>query len=223
MHGATAFTPPIMTVKTRKPGWVIGLDLGQANDFTAITVLDRTVETVNGKITRRLDLRHLQRLKLGTDYPTQVEIVKKLVAALPPRQNAPTLVCDATGVGRPVIDLLRKGGLTPIAVTISGGVQEVDGGNFSWSVPKRNLVSALQIALQSGQLKIARGLAESETLVRELMAFKVRISAAGHDSYSNDWREAPHDDLVLSAALACWYSARAYDGPRQFRHGLLSR
>ncbi len=223
MLATTSFEPPIMAVSTRKPGWVIGLDLGQANDFTAISVLDRTIETVNGKTTRRLDLRHLQRLKLGTSYPDQVDIVRKIVAALPPRQHAPMLVCDATGTGRPVIDLLRKGGLTPIAVTISGGVQEVDGGNFSWSVPKRNLVSALQIALQTGQLKIARGLAESETLVRELMAFKVRISAAGHDSYSNDWREAPHDDLVLSAALACWYAARAYDGPRQFRTNLLNR
>jgi len=108
-------------------------------------------------------------------------------------------------------------------VTISGGIQEIDGGNFQWSVPKRNLVSSLQIALQTGQLRIARGLAESETLVRELIAFKVRINAAGHDSYGNDWREAAHDDLVLSAALACWFAARAYDGPRQFRHTLYSR
>jgi hypothetical protein len=59
------------------------------------------------------------------------------------------------------------------------------------------LVSALQVVLQSGRLKIARGLPEAETLVNELLNFKSKISAAGHDSYEA-WRESVHDDLVLS-------------------------
>ena len=37
-----------------------------------------------------------------------------------------------------------------------------------------------------------------------MLAFKVTLSASGHDSYANDWRENPHDDLVLAVALAVW-------------------
>ncbi len=51
-------------------------------------------------------------------------------------------------------------------------------------------------------------LKEAQTLVSGLQAFKVSISLKGHDSYGNDvgqWRENPHDDLVLAVALAAWY------------------
>ncbi|MEO8132227.1 MAG: hypothetical protein ABI822_34340, partial [Bryobacteraceae bacterium] len=54
-----------------------------------------------------------------------------------------------------------------------------------------------------GQLQIARGLPEMEVLFRELMGMRVRVSAAGHESYGSS-REGPHDDLVLAVALACW-------------------
>jgi hypothetical protein len=56
-------------------------------------------------------------------------------------------------------------------------------------------------------LKVAPDLAEGETFVSELSNFKVKISAAGHDSY-NAWRESIHDDLVLSVALAAWFGER---------------
>jgi hypothetical protein len=74
-------------------------------------------------------------------------------------------------------------------------------------VPKRNLVSALQAALQTGALKIASSLELAEVLREELLNFRIKINiATGHDSYEN-WREGDHDDLVLAAAMAVW-SAR---------------
>jgi hypothetical protein len=72
-------------------------------------------------------------------------------------------------------------------------------------VPKRELVSVAQVALQTGRLKIAASLAEAATLTNELMNFKVKISLeTAHDSYGA-WREGTHDDLVL--ALALWVGA----------------
>ncbi len=53
-------------------------------------------------------------------------------------------------------------------------------------------------------MKIAAALPEAETLLRELEGFRVRISAAGHDTYGA-WQDGAHDDLVLAVALACWY------------------
>jgi hypothetical protein len=75
-------------------------------------------------------------------------------------------------------------------------------------VPKRDLVSVVQVLLQAERLKIASSLKEASTLTAELLAFKVSINLRGHDSYGNDagpWRENPHDDLVLAVALAAWY------------------
>ena len=62
--------------------------------------------------------------------------------------------------------------------------------------------------LQNGQRKIAEGLSLRETLVKELLNFRVKINiSTAHDSYEA-WREGDHDDLVLSVALACWAGER---------------
>lgn len=188
--------------------FVVGVDLGQANDFTALTVIDRIIDVIDDvEKPARYEIRHLQRLKLGTSYPDCVSIVGRLLTSLPARINPPTLIVDATGVGRPVVDLMRKAGLRPVAVSITGGANENSAGNFNYAIPKRNLISALQIVFQSRRLKVARSLAEGPTLVNELMNFKVKISLAGHDSYEA-WRESIHDDLVLSASLAVWWAER---------------
>ncbi len=47
-----------------------------------------------------------------------------------------------------------------------------------------------------------------DTLVKELLNFRVKINiSTAHDSYEA-WREGDHDDLVLSVALACWAGER---------------
>jgi hypothetical protein len=200
--------------------YVLGCDLGQAADYTALSVLEKHQElttTVEQKgfeppnsVTHRRNvfrLRHLQRLKLGTSYPDVCAIVGVMLKALPPAKNAPALIIDKTGVGAPIFDLMQKAGLRPIGVTITGGHDESRPASNQFLVPKRNLVSVLAILLQSGRLKVAPDLAEAETFVTELSAFKAKISATGHDSYSS-WRESVHDDLVLSVALAAWFGER---------------
>ena len=152
--------------------------------------------------------RHLERLPIGIPYPAQVARIKQLRNRLHSETKVlPKLVADSTGVGRPVIDMLRSAELSLAAVTITGGdAVSRDGQDFR--VPKRDLVSIVQVLLQSERLKIARALPEASTLTAELLAFKVSISLKGHDSYGNDagpWRENPHDDMVLAVALACWY------------------
>src|SRR5205823_1868829 len=114
-------------------------------------------------------------------------------------------VIDATGVGRPVVDMIRQAGLHPVPITITGGDQvTVEDG---WRVPKRDLVSIVQVTLQCERLKFAEGLPAISTLVQELLAFRVKISEAGHDSYGA-WREGAHDDYVLALACALWWAER---------------
>ena len=183
----------------------VGLDLGQAADYTALAVVEWTPDA--------LKVRHLQRCPLGTTYPVIVYAVEGIMSRLPER---PVLTVDATGVGRPVVDLLRARGLNPIAVTITGGDTATHDGR-DWRVPKRDLVGGVAVGLQTGRLKIASGLPDAATLTRELLNFKVSIDPkTAHDSYSS-WRESIHDDLVLAVALAVWSAERFPERPRQLR------
>ena len=219
-HMRAKHASPYPAAPPEHEGFVIGCDLGQVADFTALCVLEKVTVPSSEVIQKGFEtpttvdttkrfrhLRHLQRLKLGTDYPTVAKIVGALIKSLPPARIAPALVVDATGTGRPVIDMMRKSGLRPIAVTITAGYDEIRVASDDFRIPKRNLVSTLAVLMQSGRLKVAPELAEAETFVTELSNFKVKISAAGHDSF-NSWRDSIHDDLVLSVALAAWWSER---------------
>ena len=219
-----------------KRAYVVGLDLGQARDYTALAVVERrlvgtgerrkvgerttvmgrtrpleTVAVMEEAMVAHYDVSHLERLPLGTAYPAVAARAGAVLAALRGVGASAELVVDATGVGRPVVDLLRAAGLAPTAVTIAGGeaaTREAGG----YRVPKRDLVGALQVLLQQERLHVAQGLPEAATLVPELLDFRVKLSDAGHDSYAA-WREGSHDDLVLAVALAVWRAERAAAGP----------
>ena len=186
----------------------MGLDLGQAQDYTALAIVEKVTERniLFGTQKEQYLVRHLQRFPLGTTYPVIVDRVLAMTRK-PPLAGKMALVIDATGVGRPVVDLFRQEGLKPIAVTITGGSTVTPAGG-GYRVPKRDLVSALAVMLQTKRLKISRQLPDAKTLIEELLNFRVTINPrTAHDSYEA-WREGTHDDLVLATALACWYGKR---------------
>jgi hypothetical protein len=224
-----------------EPRFFIGLDLGQAQDYTAIAILEQLggtpVEPVKaippvrmatwpGMRPRRINdgaassqpqpqaepekatyhVRHLERVPLGTLYPVIVEKVKAMLNEPELKKGSTQLVADATGVGRPIVDMLRAAGLQPLAVTITGGDTVTTEGGFT-RVPKRDLVGVLQVALQTGRLKFNPGMPEVNTFVQEALSFQVKITTAANDTYGS-WREGAHDDLVLAGALALWQAER---------------
>jgi hypothetical protein len=180
-------------------GFFVGLDLGQAQDYTAIAVIEAV--RPNHSEEKVLHVRHLERFRdrLYPDVADRVEILME-TSELKVRSE---LVIDATGVGPAVTDIFKKRGRFFREVKIHGGDSEsmADG---VYRVPKRNLVSALQVALQSGTLKIAAGLDLAEVLRQELLDFRVKVNIeTAHESYGA-WREGDHDDLVLAVAMAVW-------------------
>jgi hypothetical protein len=68
------------------------------------------------------------------------------------------LVVDATGVGAPVVDLLRSAGLgaSLTTVTITSG-ERARGQGERWQVPRGDLLAGLEVLLEAGELKICRG------------------------------------------------------------------
>lgn len=193
-----------------KPTYFVGLDLGQASDFTALVVLERpVVEQRKGKGVPSAkpvySLRHLHRFPLGTPYTEIVSDVVTMVGK-PPLEGC-SLIVDSTGVGAAVMDLLRQSSpkalLRPVLIT--GGNSAAMSDDGCWHVAKVQLVSVLQILLQARRLKVAPALPLAELLTKELQNFRVKITASANETYEA-WREGDHDDLVLSAALACWFA-----------------
>lgn len=182
--------------------YFIGVDVGQVHDYSAIA-------TINPEITptqRIYNCDWIERLPLETAYIDVIKRVAYIVNEIGRHQGASCVVAiDETGCGRPVVEFARKllTGCAIIGVTITGG-KSING----WNVPKRDLISSLQIGLQSGTLRIAEGLSMGDALVRELLDYKVKITENANEIYGNG-RESPNDDLVLALAIA-QYTASIY-------------
>lgn len=185
----------------------VGLDLGQAQDYTALSVIEQRWNEVARRY--EYDLRYLDRAR-GEPYPSVVKKVsammnsKSIVGIEPPR-----LILDKTGVGAPVADMFRVGPISPVEITITGGISP-SAVPRGFHVPKRDLVFSLIGVFQSGRFRIADSLPLGKELIDELLNFKVKIDPkTAHDSYES-WRESIHDDMVLSAAMSTWYAERRY-------------
>jgi hypothetical protein len=199
-------SPPIAANDPPPSRIIIGLDLGEVKDFTALNALEQTRRPDDtGQERRHYASRLLCRWSLHTAYQTIIEDVRTIAANLP---TAPELVIDATGAGRPVASMFRQAKLpikSFVPVIITGGVKVIQEPDGSWHVAKRELVSCVQSALQGGRLKISRKLKEVGTLTRELQRFRAKINInTGNESFEA-WREKDHDDLVLATALAIWH------------------
>jgi hypothetical protein len=195
----------------------MGVDFGQANDYTALTVMERMspIGDIGNPGSHELHIPYLTRPPLRTSYEKiAIGVVDRLhklepVGAFGERREI-GLCVDATGVGRAVVDMLaaeltrRPGGPSvhfwPVVVT--GGNRVTRQGAYL-AVPKRNLITAGVVALQSGRLKIGAAVENREVLIRELRDYRLKINVRGHDQYE-PWREGAHDDLLFSMCLAAW-------------------
>ena len=136
-------------------------------------------------------------------YPDIAGKVREM-ARNPDLRDRCHLVVDATGVGRPVVDLLRRAdlGCAMYPVMITGGTAEHSEGGY-YHVPKRDLIVGLEVLLERKALRIAAELELAETLVKELTEMRVKVTPGGYEQYGA-WRVGSHDDLVLAVALGHW-------------------
>jgi len=189
-------------LRIREP-YVMGLDLGQARDPTALAILERVPGATRADPVTH-EVRHLHRWPLWTPYPQIVGNVREMLERPPLTRATAALVVDATGVGAAVVDLFEDAGLGVrlVPVTITAG-NEAHEGFEGWRVPKRDLVGVVQVLLQRRRLRVAQGLAEAARLVEEMEQFRVDITERGRDTYAA--AAGAHDDLVVALALAAWF------------------
>lgn len=210
--------------------YYLGLDLGQAADYSALAMLEVPIwNAIAGDWTSYtalphevkadyswehwqdhaptkppLFLRTLHRYPLRTPYPAIVgDVIRRLGGPDVYRRDA-VLVVDGTGVGAAVVDMFRHGRVPCFMddIIITGGTKAKGS-----HVPKRDLIGAVQVLLQSDRLKVAGRSEHTETWKKEMQSYRIRVTDAGNDTYDAR-RDSDHDDLVLAVALACWYRYR---------------
>jgi hypothetical protein len=189
----------------------VGFDVGQSLDPSAVAIIERRRRWgVGGNRTKPVPkgdpeyhVRHLERFPLGESYTAQGQRLARMLVA--PELARAELLVDATGCGRPVLELLQRD--LPYArgviITSSSGWERHGGLLYIGKLP---LISALQSHVHDQSLKVAKDLPEAQVLSNELANFKVTQSATGSVMYSA--RSGAHDDLVLAIALALWAATR---------------
>lgn len=174
---------------------LIPCDLAATKDFTAVGVV-RAVPAVP----RSYFVGHLDRWR----EPYSATVKRVTALATLPQMRAAALVVDSTGVGSPVLEQLRAAlpGRVVYGVHFTSGSKPTRGaGPHDLRAPKRDLVSALQVVLQTRRLTYARALPLARTLQDELAAFQETRTESLNLTYEG---AGPHDDLVMCLALAAW-------------------
>lgn len=196
-----------------EPRLYFGLDLGRRRDPAALVILERN--SIRGDFDPAwrqhhrhilFILRHAERLPLGTPYLEIVDRTACLLQSttrflpgnfevLPGHDLNPkkTLAVDATGVGSPVVELLRRARLeaTLVPITITAGSHPAKDPFGGCLVPRRDLVTNLRVLFETKALKIPPNLHEHDTIIAELAELQ-------------DTPTRRHDDLALALALAAW-------------------
>lgn len=190
---------------------VIGIDIGQKRDPTAICVAEvdrrRIEEDPNAKGRKEAHylVRYLQRLALGISYPMIADRLSEICQRVAEQSGrSPVIYVDATGVGAPVVDALRsivssKSRLW--AVHISHGDQrKEERSERRVTLGKALLVSRLQVLLQYKRLHLP-DTAEARALAQELLDYEIRVDDNAHERFGA-FRVGTHDDLVTALGLA---------------------
>lgn len=184
----------------------MGVDIGQKRDPTALCVAETELRQVEGRTEIHFVVRHLERLPLGTPYPRVAERVARICDQVRARTGAgPLVYMDATGVGQPVVDILRErlpgGWVVPVYFTHGDRrVETREGEGVRVTLGKAHMVSRLQALLQNRRLHLPRS-REAETLTEELQNYELRVSEDANDRYGA-FRVGTHDDLVTALGLA---------------------
>jgi hypothetical protein len=178
----------------------IGLDLGQKRDHTAVVVVERIdhKRAFAGSAFEKLAVRYAERLPLGMPYPAIVARIREIVRCNDLLGKC-VLAVDATGVGAPVVDMLRA---AQLGCSVSAFV--ITGGDYSSgdAISKRDLMAEVLLLLEQRLLEIGK-LKEGARLMKELTDIRLASHGLGRYRVGADG-VGEHDDLAIALALACW-------------------
>lgn len=187
-----------------------GIDVGKRHDPSAIVA---AVLTYRGNAAHYV-VPFLKRMPLGMPYPDQVDEFIRIGKAACHQfcedmnwntMRIPRIFVDVTGVGDPVIDLLRQrgvkevGGIEPCRFV---GGDRIEYGGGSYNIGKEAFVSRLQVLMEGNKIHLP-STGEAEALANELLTFDIDIDSTTGKATYGAIRPGTHDDLVVALGLAC--------------------
>jgi hypothetical protein len=227
----------------------IGIDIGQSVDPTAIAVVEqewRKREPRMEGLSEYVDhynVRHLERLGLGTPYPDIMRALARLKNDVDERVMAGRLrnehgeitpddvavvkcYIDATAMGAPVVDILREAGVSVIGcIFLHSERRTVDKdaatGRLVVKLGKAYMVSRLQVLLQNRRIHMDRKMEEARRLAKELLDYQIKVDENARDRFGA-FGTGKHDDLVTALGLAVQESPIAAGALASSRAGFAS-
>jgi hypothetical protein len=182
----------------------IGVDIGQSQDPTAIVVADPVIR--DNEI--HYVIRFLRRLPLGISYPAIIEEIIRIYQNIPEPEGKhrlhKQLWIDATGVGKPVVDLIRTNApyikLHEVFIAGGEGRNKINPWTRAIKLPKAYLVSRLQVMMSCGRIHLPKT-EEALVLQEELMNFTIKVNENANLKFGA-FKVGAHDDLVTALGLA---------------------
>lgn len=188
-----------MNKEKRENRYILGVDLGQSYDFSVLTILDAEFNN-SGKLS--YDLVYIKKFALKQSYLAVVEEIESVIEFYGLHGNY-ALVIDYTGVGHPVFDIFTSKGLNPMGVTITAGLKANQQAFNKVTVPKKDIVTYLQIVLQNRRIRIPKALGLLKELKQELLNFKFKVGANMKMTFGGS--KGYHDDIVMALGVAIWF------------------
>jgi phage FluMu gp28-like protein len=170
-----------------KGEFYVGVDFGKETDFSVVLVAQKMANT--------LEIVHVHRFPLKTEYASVIGYVKSLQDRW---REVRAVYADITGVGNYIVeDMIRS------------GIQGVNGITFTVQ-SKEEMATIMREKMRTGEVKIpyvpSRKI-EDIDLTAELNIEKYELMKTGHLRFSHP--EGGHDDVFWSAALAVYASVQA--------------
>lgn len=160
--------------------YVIGVDLARVEDFTVISILDGAGRQV-----------YFERYN-QISWERQIASIRAVAKRYPGRA-----VIDATGVGDPICEALRRSGVDLVTYQFTNPSKEA-------------AIDRLALMLEQGKVRLM----DVPIQTNELLAFQYELTPSRNVRMSAP--EGMHDDTVMALALASWgWERYAYVAPEE--------
>jgi len=228
-------------IHTKIPQAILGLDLGQSEDPSAMALILNINQTISPHTW--IDSTHpchntwqltaTKVFPLGTAYTALAQQIHQTIERFKQQHPATpiTLVADATGIGRPTLEILYKEltsrGGQPKArlegIVFTAGATHSKASHPSlpvdlFHVPKLDLIQTLLQSIESQRLRVIPNLKEQETLSAQLKSLRYANSRqTGQTTIHVDTNasnpQIANADLVMALAMATWRMKSLYPNP----------
>jgi hypothetical protein len=199
---------------------VVSVDLGFADDFTAIsagTLYNRIIVPGFGEKRddgKEIVIRFQDRWR-QVPYPETIERIMRILSNIPAMEKPVQtyLILDTGGCGLPVYHELRKILYKSKSATYIRGYQ-ITGGesaheeNGIYYTPKKDIIGSLIYAAETGLLKLAGDLKTRDALSDEWQKFTRKRRESGTESFEAG---TGHDDLISSLGFLCNFCVQRKD------------